>query len=101
MGNSNVKYVPVELKFATYNEMDNLFLEKYIGSGYTQEDAIISLTQICINNGIPTPEKINSQYCCGTVKIMQTFKEVTKYNTVFFRERNGRQFAIIFYSRIC
>lgn len=100
MGNKNVKYQPLNLPFATYYELNDLYLKKYTASGDTMEQCLDNLYGMCKINGIPEPLSLENNYYCGTIRIMNTFKVVKKYNTVFWKKRNGRYFALVFYEPI-
>jgi len=98
MGNTNQKYTSFrELIFLDSCEIYDLNLKKYIGSGYTKKEAMENLSEICRINGIPEPTFFNSNYHCGTINFYIGLKSVTRLNTVFYKKRNGRFFAIVYY----
>tara|TARA_R110001599_G_scaffold95625_2_gene247960 strand:- start:4448 stop:4780 length:333 start_codon:yes stop_codon:yes gene_type:complete len=90
-----------EYKYVSYEEValeDDM--KKYAVSGETKTEALENLELFCRSRGMPKLEK-GRKYYCGTVRILKMFRFETKYNTVFFSERNGRHLAIIFYYNNC
>jgi len=95
LGEENEKY-----KYARYEEVAlESDMEKYIASGETKKEALENLEILCKTQGIPEL-RMGKKYYCGTIRVLKMFRLETKYNTVFFSERNGRHFAIIFYYKI-
>ena len=106
MGNKNSSYNAYnaieELESAKYDDLNDPFLnlKKYIGCGDNIEQSLEDLTRICKKYGIPEPEKYGSVYHCGTINVVNSFREKKRLNPVFFKERNERYFAIVFYPKI-
>jgi hypothetical protein len=72
-----------------------------MASGETWEEALNSLHQVCIDNGIPVPEKVNDdRWCCGIIEIQYVFKVKQRWNPIWYRRRNGREFAFVYYPPI-
>ena len=98
---------PLEkLKFATEQELMGTWdvpcpvaysLVRYMGSGETWEAALESLRHVCVENGVPLPEKVYDQWCIGTVNIQYIFKVKRRLNPVWHKNRNGRHFAFVYY----
>ena len=104
MGNAQYKYHPIEeLQATTYKEMSEMALnkkiQKYVASGIDIYEALDNLEKICINNGIPKPQKTDNIYHCGNITIIN-YDMVKKLNTIFFKKRGDRIFAIVFYPPI-
>lgn len=95
MGNDNAK---TELKNAKLYELQATYLKRYIAHGDNLEETLANLRVMCNDNGIPDPKKIGDTYICGTVDIPYTFNYQKRLNPVWFRERNGRHSACVYYS---
>ena len=102
MGNKHSNYSILDLKPATYFQLEDpiLNLEKYVASGYTPEMALEKLREMCIKYGIPEPEKYEDIYFCGTITVINSIKIEKRLNPVFFKERRGKYFAIVFYPKL-
>jgi len=95
------------LKFATEEELKGTWdvpcpvpgkLRRYMTSGKTWDEAVEALHHVCLENGIPVPERVNDdRWCCGTIDIHYVFRAKKRLNPVWYRSRNGRIFAFVYY----
>ena len=72
-------------------------LRGYEGHGRRESHALLDRVDVCEENGLPYPTKINGFYICGTVKIHYFTRTRLRLNPVFCENRHGRYVAFIYH----
>lgn len=89
---------PDEKKFAKSYELrsDTIpcpkhIVKKFIGYGYTKEEAMEDFKKVSRENGLPEISVThNGKMACGTIIIAYSTCEKERYNPLYHVERNGR-----------
>lgn len=105
MGNGWMRHWNLEeLKPATVDELTGIdfpkvsgILRRYEGYGSTNGEALLELIEVCEKFGLPTPQQVNDNYICGTVKVHYFFKTRLRLNPIFVRRRNNRYVAYVYH----
>ena len=103
MGNSKSKgyqVIPQDIKMGTHQECPGRTgIKEYKGYGNSVDEAIESLTKTCNCFGVPVPINVpnTDQWYCGTFDVVFWAKTKKRYNTVWFKKRNGRYLAYTYY----
>ena len=71
-------------------------LKFLFGYGDTSMDALNTLSAQCKHFGVPLPKQVpgtEDNWYCGTFDVKISTKTKTRYNTVWFKKREGRWMA--------